>query len=148
MLKNYFVSGRTSSGELVIFPTQSLEGYRPGSYPPTVTNTVTNDMPWIAGLHSVLPRLLNIAAQLKSTVPSSTIAQWSDLLQHLPALPVEPATQSTETKFAAATYPYAPHADLGGSEQPYMYPVHPYRLATVMNGGDLLKIGTEKWWLT
>jgi hypothetical protein len=47
--------GRTSSsggggdggggGQLDVWPTQSLEGYRPGSFPPTRANTIQNDMP-------------------------------------------------------------------------------------------------------
>ena len=44
-------------------------------------------------------------------------------------------------RFAAAQTPYPPQAVLGGSEQPYLYPVHPYRLATVMTGGELLAVG-------
>ena len=55
-VSSYF--GRTPGGQLHIWPSQSLEGFRPGAFPPTENNTVQNDMPWTAGLHAVLPRLI------------------------------------------------------------------------------------------
>ena len=73
--------GRTATGQLEIWPTQSLEGYRPGAFPPTADNTVRNDMPWTAGLHAVLPRLLRVARE--NAVPASQVAKWQALLDIL-----------------------------------------------------------------
>lgn len=125
----------TTDGTVDVWPTQSLEGYRPGSFPPTRDNCVQNDMPWVAGLHAVLPRLLSVAAQ--NGVDSAQTSKWSALLDALPPLPTTQPSGPAGPRFAAAQTPYPPHAVLGGSEQPYMYPVHPYRLATVLKGGTL-----------
>ena len=132
--------GRTASGLVDIWPTQSLEGYRPGGFPPTHNNTVRNDQPWVSGLHAVLPRLIRIA--IDNNVSAEQILKWHELLSILPPLPVH-SNGSSDYVFTAAQTPYPPHSQLGGSEQPYMYPVHPYRLATVMNGGELLNIGRQ-----
>lgn len=133
--------GRTADGELDVWPTQSLEGYRPGSFPPTHNNTVKNDMPWVAGLHAVLPRLLRLAAADSSLgVGTAQLAKWRRLLSSLPPLPTSGGVGMSEV-FVAAQEPYPPHAVLGGSEQPYMYAVHPYRLATVVTGGHNLAVG-------
>lgn len=129
-------------GQLEIWPTQSLEGYRPGGFPPTRNNTVQNDMPWVAGLHAVVPRLIRLAnatPALQNIVNSTQVEKWSKLQASLPPLPT--TTESGADIFAAAHVPYAPGAVLGGSEQPYMYPVHPYRLATVIGDPSLLQIG-------
>jgi hypothetical protein len=42
-VSSYYGAG--TGGQLDVWPTQSLEGYRPGSFPPTRGNTVQNDMP-------------------------------------------------------------------------------------------------------
>ena len=133
------------SGKLEVFPTQSLEGYRPGGFPPTHENTVQNDMPWVAGLHAVLPRLLRVATADNSLgVSSAQQAKWRALLRSLPPLPRSTTGKGNDkTVFVAAQEPYPPHAVLGGSEQPYLYAVHPYRLATVVTGGVNLQIGRQ-----
>ena len=139
--------GRTLAGkaQLEIWPTQSLEGYRPGSFPPTHNNTIKNDMPWVAGLHAVLPRLIRAASGVgasgKPFVSVAQLAKWKALLAILPQLPT--GNGSLATVFTAAQVPYPPHAVLGGSEQPMMYPIHPYRLSSVVEGGQLLEIGKE-----
>ena len=53
--------------QLYIVSVQS--GYRPGSFPPTRDNCVRDDMPWTAGLHAVLPRLLRVAATTVRATP-------------------------------------------------------------------------------
>jgi hypothetical protein len=40
-----YYGGAGTDDELDVWPTQSLEGYRPGGFPPTRANTVQNDMP-------------------------------------------------------------------------------------------------------
>lgn len=166
-----------TTGKLEIWPTQALEGYRPGSFPPTRDNTVCNDMPWVAGLTAVVPRLLKAAAAYNATVaaadlrgcnadgeadggakcragagagaaglapvPRAQVAKWQALLSILPDLPTRtvPNSGGGDTVFAAAQTPYPPHAILGGSEQPEMYAVHPYRLSSVMRDGPLLNVG-------
>eukprot|EP00036_Acanthoecidae_sp_10tr_P015179 CAMPEP_0206287244 /NCGR_PEP_ID=MMETSP0106_2-20121207/1009_1 /ASSEMBLY_ACC=CAM_ASM_000206 /TAXON_ID=81532 /ORGANISM="Acanthoeca-like sp., Strain 10tr" /LENGTH=932 /DNA_ID=CAMNT_0053717777 /DNA_START=54 /DNA_END=2849 /DNA_ORIENTATION=- len=131
--------GKDANGKLEIWPTQSLEGYNPGGFPPTRNNTVRNDMPWVAGLHAVLPRLVALGSDAK--VDPEQIARWQDLLDVLPPLPI--AARGGVTVFTAAQTPYPPRAMLGGSEQPYMYAVHPYRLATAMTGGSMRQVGVD-----
>jgi len=94
---------------------------------------------WVAGLHAVLPRLLRVAVDSSLGVNNAQQAKWRALLSSLPPLPT--STSGSETLFVAAQEPYPPHAVLGGTEQPFMYAVHPYRLATVCNGGVDLDIG-------
>jgi hypothetical protein len=98
---------------------------------------------WVAGLHAALPRLLRVAADSSLGVDSAQQAKWRALLGSLPPLPTSPPSESNETLFVAAQEPYPPHAVLGGTEQPFMYAVHPYRLATVVNGGVNLNIGRQ-----
>lgn len=142
---------RDAQGQLLVWPTQSLEGYRPGGYPPTRENCVSDDMPWVAGLHAVLPRLIAVSAE--NSVAVSQVQAWQALLAALPPLPmslpdsdehsVGNGHQSYDAVFSAAKRPFPEGAVLGGSEQPFMYPVHPYRLATVVSGGRLLKTGRD-----
>ena len=153
-VSSYYDINRTS-GELKIWPTQALEGYRPGSYPPTDDNCVHNDMPWVAGLTAVIPRLHRAAivynaraggkqqqagGRLLPPVAPAQLAKWQQLTAILPPLPVT-GTNSSTAQFTAAETPYPPHAVLGGSEQPQLYAVHPYRLSSVMHGGPLLQVG-------
>ena len=136
---SYYVQ---KGGRLEIWPTQSLEGYRPGGFPLTKNNCISNDMPWVAGLHAVLPRLIRLAnatAGLEGIATTAQLERWSNLQSSLPPLPT--TTRGENEVFAAAQVPYPPGAIVGGSEQPYMYPVHPYRLAAVMGNSSLLKIG-------
>ena len=88
----------------------------------------------------MLPRLIRIATE--NNVSAVQIVKWQKLLSILPPLPIHDDGNAGSI-FTAAQTPYPPHSQLGGSEQPYMYPVHPYRLATVMNGGILLQIGRQ-----
>lgn len=131
-VRTYF--GRTSTGQLDIWPTQALEGYY-AKFPPNRQNIITNDMPMVAGLRSVIPRLLLAARE--NDVPQSQIETWQALYDILPPLPTTtvPAkdpTRGNVTVFTAAQLPYAPNASHGGSEVPMDYPIHPFRLATVM----------------
>lgn len=177
-----YYDANTTTGKLEIWPTQALEGYRPGSFPPTHANTVSNDMPWVAGLNAVVPRLLKAAAAYNGNVaaaalrgcnkgsgaasrtkcrsgaeptpasvsaglapvPEAQVAKWQALLSILPDLPTKTTANvdgGVDTVFAAAQTPYPPGAILGGSEQPHLYAVHPYRLSSVMRGGPLYNVG-------
>jgi hypothetical protein len=107
-------------------------------------NVVTRfgEIRWVAGLHAVLPRLLRVATDSSLGVDNAQQAKWWRLLSTLPPLPTSnTAANGSKSVFVAAQEPYPPHAVLGGSEQPFMYVVHPYRLATVCNGGVDLEIG-------
>lgn len=114
--------GRSADGKLDVWPTQSLEGYRPGGFPPTRNNTIQNDMPWVAGLTAVLPRL--VASAEAGGVDPNQVAKWQELIEALPPLPTT-SNGADGTVFTAAEMPYPPGAILGGSEQPNMYPMHP-----------------------
>jgi hypothetical protein len=141
--------GRTAGAhKLDVWPTQSLEGYR-CTFPPTRESCVNNDMPIVAGLHAVLPRLLHLAATAPGArlVNSTQAGHWQQLLSELPALPVVGNTSASEV-FTAAQFPLAPNATHSGSESPMMYPVHPYRLSTVLSADGefgLLKTGKNTY---
>lgn len=93
--------------------------YTPGGFPPTRENTAMNDMPWVAGLHAVLPRLLRIAAAHTDLVSPAQAIAWESLLAALPPLPTMPMKNNT-TVFAPIQYPFPAQAHVGGTEQPYM----------------------------
>eukprot|EP00911_Craspedida_sp_UC1_P001208 UC1_evm3s912 len=127
-VRTYF-GRRNDTGLLDIWPTQSLEGYQ-ALFPPTRDNIIANDMPTVAGLHAVLPRLL--VAGTETNVSAAQLAKWQDLLKVLPPLPTANSKSCNCTVFTAAQQPYAPNATHSGTEIPMMYPVHPYRLATAV----------------
>ena len=130
---------RGSNGMMDIFPTQALEGFQcnVGLAVPIEEgvngNCVNNDMPIVAGLHAVLPRLLLAGAE--NGVPDTCLAQWRKILAALPPLPMKALKNGTKSieGFAAAQLPWAKNVhDVPGSETPQMYAVHPYRLASMM----------------
>lgn len=109
---------RDESGILSITPTQALETHWHG---------VVNDMPCVAGLRSVLPRLLALPEVWTS---AEDRALWQRLSAALPPLPVrevegarlfspaeryDPSRQNVETPELHATFPFR-LAAVGGSD--------------------------------
>ena len=142
---SYYAS--SAGGAVEIWPTQSLEGYRPGDFPPTKNNTIVNDLPWVAGLHAVLPRLLRVAAAVGASggISAAQVAKWQRLHARLPPLPVasKPATvdpvHDGEAVFTAGQEPYPAGAVLGGSEQPYMCKYNQPRISSLCDIGRFLR---------
>lgn len=115
---------RTAQGKYLIWPTQALETWwcewdtardRPQD------NCCQNDMPTVAGLYSLLQKLLALPA---GTVTAAQRAEWQTFLGELPPLP-----KSADGKMLspAAVLSSGKH----NSETPELYAVHPYRLYTV-----------------
>ena len=101
---------RAADGTLRITPTQSLETYWHG---------VTDDMPTVAGLQWVLPRLLALP---KEQLAGAPVAKWRELLAALPPIPLR--EQDGETLLAPAGA-YEPKRS--NCENPELYAVFPFR---------------------
>jgi hypothetical protein len=102
---------RDSEGKLIISPTQAVETYWYG---------VTNDMPSVAGLHSVLDRLL----ALPPTQASAAERQfWLRLKAATPPVPVR-AQGSERWLLPAETF----DPKRSNCENPELYAVWPFRL--------------------
>ena len=95
----------------------------------TQDNCVQNDLPWVAGLRAVLPRLVHLGTATPALVPHVQLAKWSALLASLPPLPTMPSPSDNKgTIFAAAQYPYAPDATHSGTC------AYPSRIVIVCSG--------------
>ena len=117
---------RGADGKLQIAPTQSLETY---------WYDVVNDMPTVAGLHDVLPRLRALPAAL-STDGDKTL--WDHLYGSLPDLPVEDVDG---TEIFAPAGSYNPQRNNG--ENPELYPIFPYSLCNISTGN--LQLGRDSF---
>ncbi|TAH38580.1 MAG: LamG domain-containing protein [Planctomycetota bacterium] len=100
----YFESRFLKEGRLVVQPTQALE---------THWYEVINDMPSVAGLHAVLPRLLAREPR----------AEWQRLLAALPPLPV---VERDGARVLAAAERF--QATRQNCETPELYALWPFRL--------------------
>ena len=99
-------------------------------------------MPIVAGLHAVLPRLLQVGAEVN--VSAAQLDTWRQLLAVLPPLPVNGSLTAAATVFAPAALPIPPGLHFN-SEIPQMYAVHPFRLATVVRNDTLAAVGRHTY---
>ena len=102
-----------------IFPANSLETWQCPDLPPQRNNCVTNPTPDIAGLETVLLRLLNLPSHL---IPLSDRAFWKQMYLGLPSIPVAPFGNSTIITPGEIFPEYAQN-----TENTELYTVHPYR---------------------
>ncbi len=102
---------RDEHGKLIIHPSQAVETYQ---------KDVTNDTPTIAGLRSVLSRLL---AMRHSKITDDMRQRWQKLLDSL--IPV-PEGEENGVKVILPAQIYDP--ERGNVENPELYPVFPFRL--------------------
>jgi hypothetical protein len=122
---------RDATGKIRMAPTQSLETYQ---------LTAVNPTPDIAGLRSVIPRLLALPPDLTSGEQRTV---WMKTLNDLPPIPLgrttakgkippfgEGATNGLPTILPAEEYP-----DTHNSENPELYVAFPYRLYGVGKPG-------------
>lgn len=102
---------RDADGRLRITPTQAVETYWHG---------VVNDMPCVAGLHAVLPRLLQLPGEL---LGDERAQRWQRLAAQLPPIPVR------EQDGVRMLAPAAEYEDRRSNlETPELYAVFPFRL--------------------
>ena len=119
--------GRDDRGKLLLSPTQSLETY---------WYDVVNDMPTVAGIRDVVPRLMALPADLGG---EEDRALWKLMSEIVPELPL--MTLNGKTQFA----PAESYRDLRTNvENPRLYPIFPFHLCNVST--DNLQIGIDSYW--
>lgn len=121
---------RDANGKIYMSPTQSLETYQLDAVNPT---------PDIAGLKSVLPRLLALPM-----VTEEQKTRWRKTLHDLPEIPVGktskgkipvPSDEPGDPDGALVLLPAGKYGKRGNSENPELYTVFPYRLYGVGKPG-------------
>ena len=115
---------RPTSRRLRIFPTQALETYQCW-LPSTEDNCPLNDHPTVAALHVLTERALELPARLTT---SAQRTQWTRLRDALPPVPIV-IEDGVEVVAPFEQYPRG--ANLGNSETPELYSVHPFRYFSV-----------------
>ncbi|MBI1372419.1 MAG: hypothetical protein GC159_06620 [Phycisphaera sp.] len=114
---------RDEAGRIRLDPAQALESWW----------TVTNPMPEIAGLHAILPRLIELP------VDDAQKAAWRDMLADLP--PVPTAERGGVTVLA----PGEKYAVKKNTENAELYAVFPYRLYSVLGDPQRLQLARDTW---
>jgi alpha-L-fucosidase 2 len=114
---------RGEDGKIRLAPTQSLETYQ---------KIAVNPTPDIAGLKSVLPRLLKLPAGMTSAEQRSA---WSKELADLPAIPIGKTADGKLPPFGKGDpdgtptiLPAESYGKTSNAENPELYVVFPYRL--------------------
>ena len=114
---------RGEDGKIRFAPTQSLETYQ---------RIAVNPTPDIAGLKSVLPRLLKLPAGMISAEQRSA---WSNELADLPAIPIGrtangklPPFGKSDPDGTATILPAESYGKTSNSENPELYTAFPYRI--------------------
>ena len=123
--RNFY--GRDDKGKLVISPTQSLETY---------WYDVVNDMPTVAGLRDVVPRLLALPKHLSTP---EDVALWKEMSDIMPKLPT--MEMNGKTQFAPAERFNPQRTNV---ENPRLYPVFPFHLCNIST--DNLQMGIDSYW--
>ena len=120
----------SSDGEMVFYPTQALETWQCPGWPVNASDCPTNDMPTVAGLHTVLEKLLQLP---QSATTDQQRAVWTKMSSRLPALPtIGNKFAPCSTCVRGGTGPGSHRMSNG--ENAELYAVHPYRRATVARG--------------
>jgi len=114
---------RGEDGKIKFAPAQSLETYQRNAVNPT---------PDIAGLKSVLPRLLNLPVKWTSPEQRNT---WQKVLSDLPAIPMGKTANGKLPPFGVGDpngkptiLPAESYGKTSNKENPELYVVFPYRL--------------------
>lgn len=122
---------RTAAGQLRIAPAQALETYQLVAVNPT---------PDLAGLRSVLPRMLALPTRLTTAAERTA---WANLLQALPPLPLGTTDARGKTppfghgapNGTPILLPAEKYGKTSNSENPELYVAFPYRLYGVGKPG-------------
>ncbi len=101
---------RDENGMLVIHPTQAVETYQEG---------VTDDTPTVAGLHTVLTRLIGLDTQ---NISNEEKSRWEQLLKSVVPVPVKNGLIQPARVF---------NPKRGNVENPELYAVFPYRIFAI-----------------
>ena len=114
---------RDANGKIVMEPSQSIETYQRNARNPT---------PDIAGLMSILPRLLSLPSSITSQDQRNL---WSKVLSDLPPLPMGttangklPSRGQGDPDGTRVILPAQKYGSPRNSENPELYTVFPYRL--------------------
>ncbi|MDB5002742.1 MAG: hypothetical protein JWQ34_967 [Mucilaginibacter sp.] len=114
---------RDANGKIYMYPMQSLETYQ---------LTAANPTPDIAGLMSVIPRLLALPSEMTTQQQRDN---WSRVLRDLPPLPMGktvkgkiPAFGEGDTDGKAVILPAEKYGKTENSENPELYTTFPYRI--------------------
>lgn len=126
-------NGLDDDGKMIIFPTQAVETWQCPGFPAKNSTCVTNDTPTVAGLRSVLEKLLALPV---TAVTAADRASWTELSQRVPDIATTGSGNSTKLapgKFLPPT--------TSNVENPELYALHPYRVYSkarmAKNGGNL-----------
>ena len=121
---------RDANGKIHMSPTQSLETYQ---------LTAVNPTPDIAGLMSIIPRLLNLPAGL---ITAEQRSQWTKVLHDLPSIPLGKTAKGKlpplgigDADGTPTILPAEQYEKPGNSENPELYVAFPYRLFGVGKPG-------------
>jgi alpha-L-fucosidase 2 len=126
--------GNTTSSavgsKMVFYPTQALETWQCPGWPVNDTDCPTNDMPTVAGLHSVIEKLLQLPPTL---VTPAQVAEWSKIKSTLPPLPaINGSHAPCDNCVLVNDGGHGPGCHrMTNGETAELYSVHPYRQATI-----------------
>jgi len=115
---------RDENGTIRYEPSQALETWW----------KCVNPQPDVAGLHAVLPRLLELPGEI---VGAKQRQEWQAMQKDLPPIPIR------KKEGVSYLLPAESYAEVRNTENPEMYPVFPYRLFCLGQGE--LDIGLETW---
>ena len=125
--KNFY--GVDDKGKLMLSPTQAVETY-------WYDDVMVNDMPTVAGMRDIMPRLLALPEELSTP---EDIALWKEMNDIMPELPL--MTMNGKTQFAPAERFNPQRYNV---ENPRLYPIFPFHLCNVST--DNLQIGIDSYW--
>lgn len=111
---------------------QALETWQCPGYPPVEANCVTNDTPTVAGLRSVIAKLLQLPAGLAT---AAQIATWTAFLATVPEIPMTTGPDGPQVAPGSKLPPSTSNV-----ENPELYVLHPYRVYSAARGGDLTAV--------
>ena len=128
---------RDANGKILMAPMQSLETYQ---------LTAVNPTPDIAGLMSVLPRLIALPKNLTTAAQRDA---WAKTLHDLPAIPLGKTTNGKipplgmgDADGTTVILPAEKYGKPENSENPELYVAFPYRLYTVDKPNLALAVNT------
>lgn len=128
---------RDANGKILMAPMQSLETYQ---------LTAVNPTPDIAGLMSVIPRLIALPKNLTTATQRDA---WAKTLHDLPAIPLGKTAKGKipplgvgDADGTPVILPAEKYGNPGNSENPELYVAFPYRLYTVDKPNLALAVNT------
>lgn len=124
----------------VFFPAQSLETWQCRSVPAKVEDCVTNPTPDMAGLHAILPKMLQLSSS-GLAVPPSEHQRWQRMLNDLPDIPIGKDKHGTAIVMPGEKLP----PRTSNSENTELYTVHPFRLYTFDQTNEIVTLAKNTY---